>query len=96
MKTMNKLLHTSGIKLKFVLENVNDKSKLQRTKTVVSFPDDGEMAASQMRVKMSNNNNSQRNHSSDNAETARCFISSSHHGLKATFHVSDEYKGNNS
>ena len=30
------------------------------TKTVVSSPYGGEMAASQMRVKMSNNNNSQR------------------------------------
>ena len=61
MKTMkNKLLQTSGIKLELVLENVYDKPKLQTVKTVVSFPYDGEMAASQMRVKMRNINNSQR------------------------------------
>ena len=54
------LVKTSGIKLKLVLENVYDKLKLQTTKPIVSFPYGGEMAASQIRVKMSNNNNSQR------------------------------------
>ena len=56
----NKLLQTSEIKLKFVLDNVYDRPKLQTTKTVVSSPYGGEMAASQMRIKMSNSNNSQR------------------------------------
>ena len=59
----NKLLEISGIKLKFVLENVYDKPKLQpklqTTKTVINSPYGGKMAASQMRVTMSNNNNSQ-------------------------------------
>ena len=38
----NKLLETSGIKLKFVLENVYDRPKLQTTKTDVSYPYDGQ------------------------------------------------------
>ena len=37
---INKLFETSGIKLKFVLENINDKPELQTTKTVVSSPYD--------------------------------------------------------
>ena len=58
---MNKLpLETSGIKLKFVLENVSDKPKLQTTKTVVSSLYGSKMTASQIRVKISNNDNSQR------------------------------------
>ena len=56
----NKLLEASGVKLNSVLENVNDKEKLQTRKAVVSSPNGGEMAASQMRIKMSNSNNSQR------------------------------------
>ena len=47
----NKFLETSGIKLRFVL--------LQTTKTVVSSLYCGKMSASQMRLNMSNNNNSQ-------------------------------------
>ena len=56
----NKLPGTSGIKLNIILENVYDKPKLQATETVVSSPYRGEMVASQMRIKMSNSNNSQR------------------------------------
>ena len=56
----NKPLETSGIKLKFVSENVYDnKPKLQTTKTVVCSLCGGETAASQKRIKMSNSNNSQ-------------------------------------
>ena len=55
----NKLLGASGIKLNSVLENVYDKQKLQTRKAVVSCSYD-EMAASQMRIKMSNSNNIQR------------------------------------
>ena len=46
-----------GLPLEFVSENVDDKPKLQMTKTAVRFSYAGEMAASQMRVKMSNSNN---------------------------------------
>ena len=56
----NKLLEASGIKLNSVLENVYDKQKLKTRKAVVSSPYGGEMAASQMRIKMSNSSNSQR------------------------------------
>ena len=56
---INKFIETSGIKLTFVLENVYDKPKLETTKAVVSFPCVSEMVASQMTVKMSNNNSSQ-------------------------------------
>ena len=54
------LIEISGIKLKLVLENFYDKLKLQTTKTIISSPYGDEMAARQMMVKMSNNNNSQR------------------------------------
>ena len=56
----NKLLETARIKLNFVLENVYDKPKLQTTKTVFSSPYGSEIAASEMTIKMSNSNNSQR------------------------------------
>ena len=51
----NKLLEASGIKLNSLLENVYGKQKLQTRKAVVSSPYGG-----QMRIKMSNSNNSQR------------------------------------
>ena len=56
----NKLLEASGINLNSGLENVYDKQKLQTRKAVVSSPYGGEMADSQMRIKMTNSNNSQR------------------------------------
>ena len=65
--TQNNPLETSGIKLKLILENVYDKLKLQAIKIVVSFLCPW-MAAARWEVKISNNNNRQRN-SSDNAET---------------------------
>ena len=45
-------IETSWIKLNFVLENVNDKPKLQMAKRIFSSPYGSEMAASQMRIKM--------------------------------------------
>ena len=47
--------------------------------TVVSSPCGREMAASQIRVQMSNSNNKQPgNHSTDNGETVHCLTSFSH------------------
>ena len=56
----NKLYEASGIKLNSVLENVYDKHKLKTRKAVVTSPYGDEMAASQMRIKMSDSNNNQR------------------------------------
>ena len=50
---INKLLETSGINLKFVLENVCDKPKLQSTETVIistysGQPDEGQNEQQQL------------------------------------------------
>ena len=52
----NRLLDASWIQLKFVLENVYDKPKLQKKKTVFSCHYGGEMATSQLKIKMRNSN----------------------------------------
>ena len=68
------------IKLNFVLENVYDKPKLQTTKTVVSSP-----MAARWRLPEEDENEQQQqqpaNHSSDNAEIARCLTPFSHPGV---------------
>ena len=55
----NKLLEASGIKLISGLENIYDKQKLKTRKAVISSLHGGEMAANQMKIKMSNSKSSQ-------------------------------------
>ena len=74
--------------MKFVLENVYDKPKLQTTETVVSSPCTGqpdEWSDEQQQQQPENN-------SSDNAETAPCLIPFSHPELRPHFHDPREDK----
>ena len=78
----NERLETSGIKLNLVLEKVDDKPKLQTTKTVVSSPYGGENGGQPDESENEQQQQQPANHSFDNTEMARCLTPFSHPGTE--------------